>query len=104
MLFIFLFLHCFALAVAGASPAITFDGREATIDSVHTVLFSGLTTCRDVVSGFLVRIEKFNPAINSIISLDPNVLVVADEMDVALSQRERNREPLVHPYATEGRL
>lgn len=86
MLVIFLFLHCFALAVAGASPAITFDSREATIDSVHTVLFSGLATCRDVVSGFLARIEKFNPAINSIISLDPNVLVVADEMDVALSK------------------
>lgn len=86
LVFIFLFLPCFVLVVAGASPAVTFDGREATIDSVHTALFSGLTTCRDVVSGFLARIEKFNPTINSIISLDPNVLAVADEMDVALSR------------------
>jgi Asp-tRNA(Asn)/Glu-tRNA(Gln) amidotransferase A subunit family amidase len=86
LVFIFLFLPCFVLVVAGASPAVTFDGREATIDSVHTTLFSGLATCRDVVSGFLARIEKFNPTINSIISLDPNVLAVADEMDVALSR------------------
>jgi len=85
MLFISLFLSRFVVAVNGVSPTITFDGREATIEIVHTALFSGLTTCHDVVSGFLARIEKFNPTINSIISLDPNVLVIADEMDVALS-------------------
>jgi Asp-tRNA(Asn)/Glu-tRNA(Gln) amidotransferase A subunit family amidase len=85
MLLEFLYLPSIVLAAAGASPAIAFDGREASIESVHTALFSGLTTCRDVVTGFLVRIEKFNPTINSIISLDPNVLATADEMDVALS-------------------
>lgn len=84
-LFISLFLSCLIVAVNGASPTIAFDGREATIKIVHTVLFSGLTTCRDVVSGFLTRIGKSNPTINSIISLDPNVLVIADEMDAALS-------------------
>ena len=86
MLFSFFPLSIFVVAVIGAGPAITFDGREATIESVHTALFSGLTTCRDVVSGFLARIEKFNPTINSIVSLDPNVLGNADEMDVALSK------------------
>jgi Asp-tRNA(Asn)/Glu-tRNA(Gln) amidotransferase A subunit family amidase len=85
MLLNFLFLPAIALAAAGTSPAIAFDGREATIESVHSALFSGLTTCRDVVGGFLARIEKFNPTINSIISLDPNVLAIADERDVALS-------------------
>jgi Asp-tRNA(Asn)/Glu-tRNA(Gln) amidotransferase A subunit family amidase len=85
MLFISLFLSCFVVAVKSASPTIAFDGREATIEIVHAALFSGLATCRDVVSSFLARIEKFNPTINSIISLDPNVLVIADEMDVALS-------------------
>jgi Asp-tRNA(Asn)/Glu-tRNA(Gln) amidotransferase A subunit family amidase len=85
MLLNFLFLPAIALAAAGTSPAIAFDGREATIESVHSALFSGLTTCRDVVSGFLARIEKFNPTINSIISLDPNALAIADERDVALS-------------------
>jgi Asp-tRNA(Asn)/Glu-tRNA(Gln) amidotransferase A subunit family amidase len=41
--------------------------------------------CCGVVSGFLARIGKFNPTINSIISLDPNVLVIANKMDVAPS-------------------
>lgn len=39
------------------------------MEIVHTALFSGLTTCRDVVSGSLARIEEFNPTISSIISL-----------------------------------
>ena len=85
MLSNFLFLSSFVVAVTGAGPTITFDGREATIESVHAALFSGVTTCRDVVSSFLARIETFNPTINSLISLDPNVLATADEMDVALS-------------------
>jgi Asp-tRNA(Asn)/Glu-tRNA(Gln) amidotransferase A subunit family amidase len=38
-------------------------------------LFSSVTACRDVVSSFLSRIEAFNPAINSIISLNPNALI-----------------------------
>ena len=85
MLSKFLFSFNFIVAVIGVSPTITFDAREATIESVHTALLSGLTTCRDVVSGFLARIEKFNPIINSIISLDPNVLAIADEMDTTMS-------------------
>ena len=92
MLFIPLFLSCLVVVVNGASPTIAFDGHEATIEIAHTALFSGLTTCRDVVSGFLARIEKFNPTINSIISLDPNVLVITDGMDVTLSNWERDRE------------
>ena len=71
MLSISLFLSCLVVVVNGASPTIAFDGREDTIEIVHTTLFSGLKTCRDVVSGFLALIEKFNPTINSIISLDP---------------------------------
>ena len=59
--------------------------KPACAAIAHTALFSGLTTCRDVVSGFLARIGKFNPTINSIISLDPNVLVIANKMDVAPS-------------------
>ena len=83
MLFISFFLSCFIVAANGANSIIAFDGREATIEIVHTALFPGLITCRDIVSGFLARIEKFNPTIISIISLDPNVLVIANEMDVA---------------------
>lgn len=38
-----------------------FDSREATIDSVHNALFTGLASCRTVVSSFIARIEAYNP-------------------------------------------
>lgn len=71
------------LAVASLTSAFSepFDPREATIDSVHNALFTGITTCRSIVSSFIARIEAFNPTINAIISLNPQALVIADEMD-----------------------
>lgn len=61
-----------------------FDSREATIDEVHNALFTGLTTCRGVVSSFIARIEAFNPTINAIITLNPNALTLADQMDMQI--------------------
>jgi hypothetical protein len=62
------------LAAIASNPTEPFDSRETTIDGVHNALFSGTTSCRDVVSSFLSRIEAFNPEINSVISLNPNAL------------------------------
>lgn len=62
-----------------------FDAREATIDTVHQALYSGLTTCREVVSSFLARIEAHNNRTNAIITLNPNALSIADSMDEQLS-------------------
>lgn len=70
------------VAVLGASAiSEPFDTREATIDGVHNALYSGIASCRDVVSSFISRIEAFNPTINAIISLNPNALTIADGMD-----------------------
>jgi Asp-tRNA(Asn)/Glu-tRNA(Gln) amidotransferase A subunit family amidase len=63
-----------------------FDPREATIDSVHQALFTGQTTCRIVVASFLARIEAFNPAFNAIITLNPDALKIADEMDKKIAE------------------
>lgn len=63
----------------------SFDAREATIDGVHNALFTGLTTCRGVVSSFLARIEAFNPTVNAIISLNPSTLSLADALDDSLA-------------------
>ena len=63
-----------------------FDAREATIDSVQHDLFSGLVTCRTVVSAFLSRIEALNGNINAIIALNPQALTQADALDEALSR------------------
>lgn len=77
-----------AVLLAASSHAQTspIDVREATISSIHNSLFSGLTTCSGIVSAFLARIEKFNPDINAIITLNPDVLSIADSLDDSLSQ------------------
>lgn len=62
-----------------------FDAREATISGIHNALFSGLTTCRAVVSSFIARIEEFNPTVNAVLALNPEALALADEMDVRLA-------------------
>ena len=70
--------------MAQSQPLPGFDVREASIESVQNAIFSGVTTCRSVVSAFITRIEAFNPEINAIITLNPNALTIADEMDLAL--------------------
>lgn len=61
-----------------------FDAREATISTVHTALFTGQNTCRDIVSAFIARIQAHNSKINAIISLNANALNDADQLDLSL--------------------
>jgi Asp-tRNA(Asn)/Glu-tRNA(Gln) amidotransferase A subunit family amidase len=62
-----------------------FDIREATITTLHDALFTHSTTCRDIVSSFIARIEEFNPSINAVISLSPHALSTADHLDQRLA-------------------
>lgn len=73
----------FLLAVTAVASA--FDAREATIASVHHDLYTGLSSCREVVSAFVARIETFNNHTNAIISLNPQALTVADQYDAQLA-------------------
>lgn len=59
----------------------TFESYDSSIEHVHSALFTGIASCRDIVSSFLSRIEAFNPTINAIISLNPNALDIADYLD-----------------------
>ncbi|OAX83627.1 hypothetical protein ACJ72_02014 [Emergomyces africanus] len=70
-----------------SSSPLAFDSREATIESVHRELFSRRTTCRNVVSSFLARIEEYNPKINAVVSLNPHALEYADDLDKALLRK-----------------
>lgn len=83
MLLFLLLCFCPAGSAALKDP---FDVREATIDGIHNALFTGLTTCREVVSAYVARIEAFNPAINAIIALNPEALALADSIDLQISQ------------------
>ncbi|KAL8837533.1 MAG: hypothetical protein Q9170_002492 [Blastenia crenularia] len=67
------------------SCANRFDVREATIEGVHNALFSGISTCRGIVEAFIAKIEVYNPAINAIITLNPQALAAADSLDQAIS-------------------
>ncbi|KKZ65759.1 hypothetical protein EMCG_08434 [[Emmonsia] crescens] len=69
------------------STPLTFDSREATIETVHRELFSRKTSCREVVSSFLARIEEYNPKINAVVSLNPHALEYADDLDKALREK-----------------
>ena len=73
------------LGRAVTAETMPFDAREATIDSVHHALYSGLSTCREVISSFLARIEAHNNLTNAILTLNPNALAIADELDQQLA-------------------
>lgn len=79
-------LVIFACIGFSTSQSLNFDAREASISSIHASLFSGATTCRDIVSSFIARIERFNPDINAIISLNPDALTIAESLDTSLSR------------------
>src|SRR6186713_3358197 len=74
-----------AFAHLATPQSLPFDSREATVDTVHHAVFSGLSTCREVVSSFLARIERLNNHTNAILSLNPNSLNIADELDGRLA-------------------
>lgn len=63
-----------------------FNLIETTIDQVHAAYKAGELTCRQLVQMYLDRIDaldKTGPAINSIISLNPEALKEADRLDAA---------------------
>jgi amidase len=64
-----------------------FEIVEATIDDIHMAMRAGKLTARQLVQGYLDRInayDKQGPTINSIITLNPNALAEADRLDAAL--------------------
>lgn len=71
-----------------------FDPREATIASTHHELYTGLTTCREVVESFLARIEALNNHTNAIQALNPHALHDADDCDRLLKSNNGTYGPL----------
>jgi amidase len=63
-----------------------FDIIETTIANVHAAYQSGQLTCQQLVQSYLDRIETFDkngPAINAIITINPDALKEAERLDAA---------------------
>jgi amidase len=66
-----------------------FQIMETTIDDVHAAFKSGKLTARQLVQGYLDRIsayDKQGPNINSVITLNPNALAEADNLDATFKR------------------
>src|SRR6516164_6515836 len=78
-----LMVLCAAPAHAQSTASVPFRIVEATIDEIHTAFRSGRLTARQLVQGYLDRInayDKQGPNINSVISVNPNALSEADRL------------------------
>ena len=65
----------------------TFSVVEATIEDIHAAFKAGRLTARRLVEQYLSRIELYDqkgPALNAVISLNPDALAEADRLDGAL--------------------
>jgi amidase len=72
-----------------AQPAAPFEVEEATIAQVHTAMREGRLTCRALVDAYLRRIQTYDkngPALNAIVTLNPDATKEADEMDRRFAQ------------------
>ena len=73
-----------ALGIESVSVAQDFEIVETTIDDVHAALSAGSLTCRDLVDGYLARIEAYDqqgPELNSIQLINPTAREEAAGLD-----------------------
>lgn len=66
-----------------------FRLEEATIAGVHAAMAEGKVTCRQLVEGYLKRIEAYDqkgPSLNAVVCLNPKALEEADALDEAFKK------------------
>jgi amidase len=72
-----------------AQPAGPFEVEEATIAQVHEAMHDRRLTCRGLVDAYIRRIDAYDkngPAINSIVTINPDATREADELDRRFTQ------------------
>jgi amidase len=65
-----------------------FDVIEATITDIHAALINEQATIREIVQQYLDRIEAYDDEVKAILSINPNALECADELDEKLERGE----------------
>lgn len=91
-----LLLWVLAAPVASAQPA-PFRVEETSISAIHAAMAAGTLSCRALVEKYLARIaayDKQGPAINSLVTLNPQALATADSLDRGYRAEPRQRGPL----------
>ena len=77
-----------ALYYVHRKPSAEFVLTEASIDSLHRALFQGKTTCEQVVTEYIVRINKYDSKLHSVLKLNPTALETAKQLDnLSLKQK-----------------
>jgi Asp-tRNA(Asn)/Glu-tRNA(Gln) amidotransferase A subunit family amidase len=74
---------------ASAAPAAPFAVEEATIAGVHAAMRDGRLTCRGLVDAYMARIaayDKNGPAVNAIVTINPDATRIADDLDRRFAQ------------------
>jgi hypothetical protein len=72
----------------GIASAASFRPEEATVGSIQSALGSG-TSCTSITQAYLDRIQAYDdqgPALNAIISINPNALAIAADLDARYAQ------------------
>jgi Asp-tRNA(Asn)/Glu-tRNA(Gln) amidotransferase A subunit family amidase len=74
---------------AQAKASLEFSVIDATIDDIHAAYRAGSLSTRSLVQIYLDRIKAYDqsgPALNAIISLNPDALVEADRLDAEMKR------------------
>lgn len=58
-----------------------FDVIEATIDDIHAAIKAGETTVAAIVNRYLARIDEYDDALNSLLTINPNACERAEHLD-----------------------
>ncbi len=75
--------------MASASGAQDFRLMETTVDDVHAAFEAGRLTCRELVEGYLARIEAYDqagPTLNAIEHVNPRAVEEAEALDAAFAE------------------
>ena len=70
-----------SLVSRSASAAHDFEFIEATIPELQAAMASGQLTSKDLVKGYLDRIQSLNSLLHSVIETNPNAVSIAQHLD-----------------------
>jgi amidase len=70
-----------SLVSQSASGAHDFDFVEATIPELQAAMASGQLSSKDLVKGYLDRIQSLNSLLHSVIETNPNAVSIAQHLD-----------------------